>query len=79
MIEPAAYAAEYYSPSAGHVLCYGIGTTRQAAMASASQQFVGAPRYWQAYMRGNITLRPLSADEASEVAEMLATPWSAGT
>ena len=41
---------------------------------AARMQFIGAPAFWTR-VRPDIRLRPLDTDEASEIAEMLATPW----
>ena len=69
---PAAYAAEYDTPNG--TICYGMGDTIANARWDAKAQFMGALGFWWR-IRDSIRYRPLDADEASEVAEMLATPW----
>jgi len=69
MAIPAAYVVEYQG-SAG-LLCCGIGETPAAAIAAARGQFIGALAYWR---RRDIVIRPVGADEASEIIEMLETP-----
>lgn len=72
--EIAGYAAEVHKPD-GTTIVYGYGVNRGAALRDARYQFMGAPEYWLIACR-KITLRPLTPDEASEMAEYLATPWA---
>lgn len=71
--EIAGYAAECHKPD-GIVICYGWGPDRKAALRAARYQFMGALEYWFIACR-RIVLRPLTHDEASEMAEYLETPW----
>lgn len=71
----AGYVAEYYSPQVGRVLCYGYGETEAQTRRNACAQFAGTSLSWQSHMRRNIKLRAVDADEASEICEMLTTPW----
>lgn len=56
---------------------YAYGDTRDAAWSNFRAQISGADRRMQAAMMGRARAEPLTADEASEVAEMIATPWGA--
>ena len=70
---PAGYAVEYTSHAG--VICLGYGITHEAAWSSFRQQVLGASPSWRTAFASRATLRPLTADEASEVAEMLDAPW----
>jgi hypothetical protein len=71
--EIAGYAAEYDS---GHArMCFGYAETPEGAMAVGRAQFAGASRTMQLHMAERVYARPLTAEQASEVMEMLATPW----
>lgn len=74
--EPAGYVAEYDPGPAGGRLCYAYGETREAALVAGCRQFAGASAAMQAHMRERLYTRALTADEASEIIEMLETPWS---
>jgi hypothetical protein len=69
----AGYAAEYSSCTG--MLCYGYGATKDAAWREVRSQIIGATGSMQRMILPRIKLRALSADEASEICEMLATPW----
>lgn len=73
MTEIAGYAAEYSSHSG--MLCYGYGDTKDAAWREVRSQIMGASGSMQRMILPRVKLRPLTEDEASEVCEMLATPW----
>lgn len=53
---------------------YGYGLTAELAKAAFNAQVAGAPASMQSSMRSRIKLVPLTDDEASEVAEMIASP-----
>jgi hypothetical protein len=53
---------------------FGYGTSRSAARSAAQEAARSIPLPW-VVVKQRITFRPLSADEASEIAEMLATNW----
>lgn len=75
-IIPAGYVVEYQPPGAGHMLCYSFSETRAAAMAAARAQFMGDLTRWHRMNRmGRVRARDVGADEASEIVEMLETPW----
>lgn len=69
---PAGYAAEYRDGDG--ILCFGYGETRAAATKAGVDQIAGAGSMYSV-MRRRIFVRALNADEASEVCELLATPW----
>jgi hypothetical protein len=71
--ETAGYAAEYSSHSG--MLCYGYGDTKDAAWREVRSQISGATGSMQRAILPRVKLRALSADEASEVCEMISTPW----
>ncbi len=71
--EIAGYAAEYQS--SGGVICYGYGETMQEAMASAAAQFAGVRGTSLAGIMSRVYPKGLTAEQASEVCEMLTTPW----
>lgn len=73
MTEIAGYAADYRTPE--QTLCYGFGETLAVAHMRANYQIAGATHAMQAIMRGRIAYRPVGPDEASEILEMLETPW----
>jgi hypothetical protein len=70
---PAGYVAEYRNGDT--VLPYGYGATHDAALIDGRKQVSGLDYPMQSIMRRRIYARALGADEASEVLEMLATPW----
>ena len=71
--EPAAWAAVIPSPHG--TFCYGWGEDRATALAQARLCWQGADAAMQGYMVRRLRFDPLTAAQASEVAEMLATPW----
>ena len=71
--EIAGYSAEYSSCTG--MLCYGFGETKDAAWREVRSQIMGATPSMQRMILPRVKLRALGADEASEVCEMLATPW----
>lgn len=70
---PAGYAAEYRSGES--VLLYGYGDTANVALRDGLAQIAGAPGEMYSTMRRRIFVKALTAEEASDVCEMLATPW----
>lgn len=56
-------------------LCYGFGETAMIAKMQANHQISGASASMKAIIRERITLRPVGPDEASEILEMMDTPW----
>jgi hypothetical protein len=54
---------------------YGYGPDTHAAWADFLRQISGAPHRSQAHMIDRAVRVHLSDEEASEVAEMVATPW----
>lgn len=72
-MEIAGWVAEY--PGSNGPLCYGFGATELDARIAAKRQFAGADARMVAHMTRRVTARPVGADEASEVLEMLDTPW----
>lgn len=73
MAEIAGYAAEYQS--SGGIICYGYGDTRQDALTNAERQFAGVRGTSLHGIMSRVYTRGLTAEEASDVCEMLATPW----
>ncbi|HXJ61956.1 MAG TPA: hypothetical protein VNU68_35410 [Verrucomicrobiae bacterium] len=73
MTEIAGYAAEYASTDG--MFCMGFGETQAIAQMRANFQISGASAGMKALMRTRITYRPVGADEASEIMEMLDTPY----
>ena len=71
--EPAGYAAVIPSPHG--TFCYGWGITRGDAIWAAKQCWLGMDANARAYMVDRLRLDPLTAEQASEVAEMLDAPW----
>lgn len=71
--EIAGYVAEY--ASADGPLCYGFGETDFIARMRANYQIACACASMKAIIREWVTLRPVGPDEASEIMEMLDTPW----
>lgn len=71
--DAAAYAVLIDNSAGTH--CYAVGDTRQTAMAAAKAQWAGAMDIWSR-LQHRLYTRALNADEASEVAEMLAAPWN---
>lgn len=69
---PAGYAAEYRNN--GVATLYGYGETEADARNMALTQISGAGRMYT-MIRRRIFIVGLSADLASEVCEMLSTPW----
>ena len=60
----------------GHVICaYGMGATRQQALAAGMSQWAGATASMRLHARARMFTRPLDADAASEHAEMFDAPW----
>ena len=68
------HVAEYHGTD-GSILPYGIGPTREDAIAAAVKQFAGADFRMRAYMRSRIVVRTVCADEASEIIEYFETVW----
>lgn len=73
MTETSGYAAEYASTDG--VLCYGFGATFAVAVMRANHQISGATAVMKAKLRERISYRAVGPDEASEIMEMLETPW----
>lgn len=72
-VMPAAWAAVHDN---GHcVVLRGYGLTPQAAAADARRQWADAPLRTRLHMDEHLQLDPLTPEQASEVAEMLATDW----
>ena len=71
--EIAGWVAEF--PSRNGPLCYGYGATELGARRSGESQFCGAPAEMRNRMGRQLVIRPVDADTASEILEMLATPW----
>ncbi len=60
----------------GHTtICYGWGLTPADAFAAARHQWQGASASLRRHMEERMRAHPLSAEDASDVAEMLETPW----
>ena len=68
--EIAGYVAEYHMPS-GSVLCYGYGETLVACTKSVDYQIGGATSAMKSRLWMRIESRPVDADEASAIVEML--------
>ena len=71
---PAGYVAEY-NRLGEDPLCYGFGETKEAAFYAARSQVSGVDRSMQSRLMSRVSLHPVSAERASEILEMLATPW----
>jgi len=54
---------------------YGYGETQAAAWQDFRAQISGADGRMKQWMKQNAVAVPLTDDKASEVAEMVATPW----
>jgi hypothetical protein len=74
MSTPSAYVAEYHGRD-GLLTPYGFGKNREIAMHEARHKFAGASAGTKAFILCRIKCRPLTADEASEVAEYFAKVW----
>lgn len=75
MTEIAAYVAEYHSEG-DPVRPFGYGLTRDAAYADAMRQIAGADHAMRRHMIPRIRCRALTAEQASEIVEMMQTPWT---
>lgn len=73
MTEIAGYVAE--APGLDGMLCYGFGETAAIARMKANHAFSDDPMPWRAIMRESVAIRPVGPEEASEILEMLETPW----
>lgn len=69
----AGYAADYAGSDG--TLCFGFGESLAVLRMRVNGQISGALPSAKARMWERITVRPVSADEASEILEMLDTPW----
>lgn len=72
-VPPAGWAAVIHTSDGPR--CFGWGVRRADAMTQASRQFLGAGNRYS-YMMHRVELEPLTAEEASDLAEMLDTPWT---
>ena len=70
----AGHVAEYHAGD-DRLLPYGYGATVAECLRDAERQFAGLGPRMRARMMAYVTTRPVGADEASEILEMLATPW----
>jgi hypothetical protein len=73
MSQIAGYVAEYLG--LGGPNCYGFGETEAIARMRVNHLLSDMIAAKRAFIMGTITYRPVGPDEASEICEMLETPW----
>lgn len=69
----AGYAADYAGTDG--TLCYGFGETLPLLRMRVNGQIAGALPAARTRIWDRISIRPVGSDEASEICEMLDTPW----
>lgn len=73
MDEIAGFVAEYHGSD--QTLCYGFGETKAIARMRVNYQLSGASPLITIGIKERIIYRAVGPDEASEILEMLDTPW----
>lgn len=71
--EIAGYVVDYAGSDGP--LCYGFGETEAIARMRLNYQVAGMGPQTRSRIKERVVYRPVGADEASEIMEMLDTPW----